>query len=38
MERQNSKELKSKFKHRSSDDRSRLGHKEREKWGFLIKL
>jgi len=30
MERRNSKEPKSKFKHRSSDDRSRLGHTQRE--------
>jgi len=38
MERENSKDPKSKFRHRSSDDRSRLGHSEREKWAFLIKL
>jgi hypothetical protein len=38
MERGNSKEPKSKFKHRSSDDTSRLGHSERGKRAFLIKL
>jgi hypothetical protein len=38
MERGKSKEPKSKFKHRSSDDRSRLGRRERKKCAFLIKL
>jgi hypothetical protein len=38
MEQGNSKDAKSKFKHRSSDDRTRIGHSEREKWAFLIKL